>query len=336
MTKRTAIVLFLTTCIILAAGIYFYRASRQPQRSQIGTAGPPPDLMSLLPNNAPAVFYVDAAALRGAPFVSQAIAMAPAVQQDADYRLFVAQTGFDYTKDLDHVAGAVWPGGRIPQFVAIAEGRFDQHRIEAYARSRGSASLSGTTTVYTVKLQNSGNTLEMAFLSPTRLALAQRMGLASILNPQVSQPDPQMAGHLRGVAGSALFAVARAAELRKATAQATSGAAQLNQILAQVEFLSFVAQPKGENLDLALEADCATAADSLRLSTLLEGLRWMGRATLADRATRRRMGEGYALSADSLLRAAVVTHQLRSTAIHLVLTPEMLQAAMRKPATARQ
>ena len=119
--------------------------------------------------------------------------------------------------------------------------------------------------------------MELAFLSPSRLALAEGMGLDSVLNPEASAADMEMTAHVEEVARSAVFVVARARELRKLTAQATTGAAQLNQILEQVEFLSLVAEPKGDNLNVALEADCKTAGDALRLSTLIEGLRWMGR-----------------------------------------------------------
>ena len=82
------------------------------------------------------MFYVDGTLLRGSRFLAQAIASAPAVKKDVDYQQFVAQTGFDYTKDLDHVAGAVWPGGGTARFVAIAEGRLDQEKIAEYRSDR--------------------------------------------------------------------------------------------------------------------------------------------------------------------------------------------------------
>jgi hypothetical protein len=326
MTKRMTIVFAVTACLVLAgAVVYFHRTS---QRQETGTAGAPPDLMSLLPKDAPAVFYVDATALRGSQFVVQAIAAAPAVKEDVDYQRFVAQSGFDYTKDLDHVAGAVWPGVGPARLVAIAEGRFDQKKIVEYALRSGTASQAGATTIYKVKLQDPKKTVELAFLGPTLLALAEGMELDGVLKAQTSAADMEIAAHVQGVAGSAFFAVARAGELRKATAQTTSGAAQLNQILDQVEFLSLVAEPKGDNLDMAVEADCKTAGNALRLSTLIEGLRWMGRAALADPGTRRRMGKQNAQAADLLLRTAEVSHKLHSTTIHLELTPVFLRASL--------
>ena len=148
-TNRALIaVLILILLIAGAVGSYFYRhraagtigpagsLTPPPPPSLPGvTAVAPPDLLSELPADAPAVGYVDVAALRAlknSPLAGLLGLTSPGPEADQEYKEFVRQTGFDYTRDLDKAAIAFWPlsfaverGNGIGEnrVLAIADGR---------------------------------------------------------------------------------------------------------------------------------------------------------------------------------------------------------------------
>ena len=77
--------------------------------------------------------------LRNSAFLNRLIALIPTPNEDPDYLEFVRSTGFDYTRDLDRVAIAIFPTTPLPTVVTFAEGRFDQQKIIAYALRTGKA-----------------------------------------------------------------------------------------------------------------------------------------------------------------------------------------------------
>ena len=92
--------------------------------------------------------YIDAANLRklqNSPLAAALGLASPGPQADRDYANFVRDTGFDYTRDLDHAAIAIWPASfgtpdnvlGEDRVLAIADGRFDQQKIRAYALHTG-------------------------------------------------------------------------------------------------------------------------------------------------------------------------------------------------------
>src|SRR5271163_439051 len=147
--KRAWIVVAVVLLCLLGAGLaYYYWKSRPlPPISStlpgVPAAGPPPDLLSQLPADAPVVAYIDAASLRtlqNSPLAAALGLASPSPQADRDYANFVRDTGFDYTRDLDHAAIAFWPSnfGTSPKEInanralVIADGRFDQQKIWGY------------------------------------------------------------------------------------------------------------------------------------------------------------------------------------------------------------
>jgi hypothetical protein len=139
--KRALIALALLIVVLVAvAGIYLYRHHGPMPAASIGA---PPDLLSLLPTDAPAIGFVNVAALRelrNSPLASVLGLTSPGPAADREYAEFVRETGFDYSRDLDKVALAAWPesfvalpGGGIGdnRILAIADGRFDQQKIQA-------------------------------------------------------------------------------------------------------------------------------------------------------------------------------------------------------------
>ena len=91
------------------------------------------EIVGLLPRGDHVTFFVDAAQVRRAG-VFQSFGSAK-IAQEPEYVDFVRQTGFDYTRDLDVLAGAVETG----QIFFVARGHFDWTRLRAYAVQHGGA-----------------------------------------------------------------------------------------------------------------------------------------------------------------------------------------------------
>ena len=78
--------------------------------------------------------------------------------EDHDYVQFKDDTGFDYTRDLNAVAIAYWPasfdsaskGLGENRVLAIADGRFDEEKIKAYALRTGKIVMRGNRSIYDV------------------------------------------------------------------------------------------------------------------------------------------------------------------------------------------
>ena len=88
----------------------------------------PEVLLSRFPVEDAAVFSADVAALRAAGLLAVA-AQAP----EAEYRQFLAESGFDYRRDLDYLAVSLANSGTY----IIARGRFDWEKLADYARRGG-------------------------------------------------------------------------------------------------------------------------------------------------------------------------------------------------------
>ena len=119
--KRSTILTVIALVFLAAAGLYYWHYKHSSSGQVGSTGGPAPSIVSSLPPEAPYVIYADVAALRDSAFLARLIAIAPAPAEDPEYTEFVNATGFDYTKDLDHVAIAVIPASPRPVVWTIAE-----------------------------------------------------------------------------------------------------------------------------------------------------------------------------------------------------------------------
>lgn len=153
-TTRAWIVVGVLLVLLLVGGAAFYFWHNRPLPPIVSTvpgapaAAPPSDILSELPPDAPVVAYIDATTLRSlqnSPLAAALGLASPGPQADRDYANFVRDTGFDYTRDLDHAAVAFWPASigtpanvlGEDRVVAIADGRFDQPKIKSSALRTG-------------------------------------------------------------------------------------------------------------------------------------------------------------------------------------------------------
>jgi hypothetical protein len=339
-TKRVLIVLAILICLgVVAAGLYLHRA-RRPMTAPAVSAGPVPSVLSELPSDAPGVGYIDVAALRklqGSPLAAMLGLANANPETDRDYADFVRGTGFDYTRDLDTAAVAFWIAGQaapgndlnIDRAVVIADGRFDQRKIKAYALRTGHVIPRSSESIYEVP----GNpAVAFEFLSPTRIILASAKNPVALLGPFKSGPrDPATQALIDRVSGAPLFAVARTVNLPPSFYDNFRSSPQLESMARNIQGLTLAGVPEANDLQLALDAECDSMLHAIQMSTLLDGLRMIGSMALSDPKTRREMSRDQLALLTALLSQAKLSHQDRWVRLSLDVTPTMLDSSGADP-----
>jgi hypothetical protein len=329
--KRALAAAILVLAVIgSVVGVYLYRASR-PLEGPV--AGHSPDVFSLLPSDAPVIAYLDAKALRTTQSSSlQAIGqvLLPTPQQDPDYTEFVRNTGFDYSRDLDHAAIAMWPSGLDAassasgdnRTLAIADGRFDQERVKSYALRTGHVTTRGSQTIYEVP---GIPPVSFEFLSGTRVAMASGKNATDLLTgPPPSPHDHAMQSRIDRVAGAPLFAVARTDHLPDSIYASFKNSSQLLSLARSIQAITLAAQPQADNLAVTVDGECDSMKNALEIGTLLDGFRMIGSVALNDPKERGQMTKEQAAFLSTLLARVKVTPQDKWVRLSITLTPEML------------
>lgn len=334
-STQRALIAAAVMLVVLAGAItlYVHRMRRPFGETPGGTA---PNLLAELPSDAPAIAYADVAALRKLPDSPLSALLGLTTngpQADKDYANFVRQTGFDYTRDLDQAAIAFWPSGLDPATnaaggnpaLAIAEGRFDQAKIEAYAvHAGGRSERHGAQNICVVPGRP---TVAFAFLSATRIAIASGKNAAEMLNgPLTGRTDPAVQTRVQFIAGAPIFGVARASGLPASIYATFANSPQLEHLVRSVQELSLAGKPENDVIHVTLDAQCDSMKNALEISTLLDGFRLVGSMALSDPKTRGQLGmsrEQAAFLAD-VVKQAQVSHQERRIRISLDVTPQAL------------
>jgi hypothetical protein len=315
------------------AGVYLYRHHRPLSGSNAGAA---PDLLNQLPVDAPAIAYIDVAALRGlqnSPLAAVLGLTSAGPQADREYTEFVHATGFDYSRDLDKAAIAAWPQSLIPPsggagenpILTIADGRFNEEKIKAYALRTGKMVARGAQSVYEVP----GNPpLSFTFLSPTRIVLASGKSASDQLAKVggATTRDPGTQARIARVAGAPIFAVVRTDQLPASFYSSFGNSSQLERLARSVRGMTLAGQPDGEKIKIALDAECDSISNALQLATLLDFLRMGSSMALSDPKTRRQMNQEQAAFLHAVVDQMKVAHQDKWVRLTLDVTPEMLGA----------
>jgi hypothetical protein len=349
--KRAWIVIAAMLLCLLGAGLAYYYWKSRPLPPIISTlpgvpaAGPPPDLLSQLPADAPVVAYIDAANLRtlqNSPLAAALGLASPGPQADRDYANFVRDTGFDYTRDLDHAAIALWPASfgtpdnvlGEDRVLAIADGRFDQQKITAYALRTGKEIPRAPQPAYEVP----GNPpVALTFLAPTRIALAGGRNATDLLariNINASSSSsraPAMQSRIQRVAGAPIFAVARTDHLPPGFYDNFHNAPQLEQLARSIQNITLAGQPSGNNLRIILDIESDSMNNAMQISFLLESGKMLGSTALSDPRMRRQMTKQQYAFLQALISHATVNFQNKVVRLTLAITPDMLNAT---PSTA--
>ena len=337
-----AVLIFVLLLIVGVAGFYYWEIHRPVPAGPAFSpeiAGPPPDVMSVLPPDSPVVGYLDAEALRKIPnfsFSGLINLVASGPQNQRAYNDFVKGTGFDASRDLDHAALAYWPTGfGTPEnvlgqdrFVVVADGRFDQPKIKAYIAKLGGKQVThGTQSIY----QAPGNPpLSVEFISPTRIVVAGGRNATDLVADTVSDGsrprDPAMQLRLQKIGGAPLFAVAKTDHLPQSFYANFQNAPQLDQLARSIRVLTLVGQTTGDTLNLGLTAECDSAKNALTMSFLLEGGRMAASMALSSPNAREQMSSAQINLLNTFVNQAKIVHQGNQVRINLNFPPSMLSA----------
>jgi hypothetical protein len=334
---RTLLLAIVSLCAIaLAGGVYLYRSHYTPP------AGEFPDLVSKLPAGAPAIAYINVSDLRKLKDSQLASLLGMATsgpQTDQEYQDFVYNTGFDYARDLDQVALAFWPPtsktdseanspASLPSHskdgdtLAVAYGRFDQQKIQAYALRTGAVAVNGKRSFYRVP---GDPPVVFEFLSATRVALASGPNaegrLFSMDSPGL---NPALQALVNHVGGSPFFAVARADAISPTIYASLGKSPEVSAMMKSIQGLTLAGQPSANNIDLTLDAECDSMTSALQVSTLLDGLRIFGSLAISDPKAKSRMTKEQAKLAEELLAQVKIHQQENWVRISLSVSPALL------------
>ncbi len=249
-------------------------------------------VLSAMPPEASAVAFADLAELRRAPFATEIYNWIPKSQADAEYADFLRKTGFDYERDLDLTAIAVLKGEKESKLFAVAEGRFDRKKIEAYAAQSGTRESRSGREIFSVPLGDGARRISFAFLSKDKIALTDAGDLAPFLGPAPNSADArEWRERFTRLAGSPVFAVVRQdAAAGSALASRTPGGFQspeLSTLLNQLQWITLAGKPQEGGMRIVAEGECANEQISRQLSDLLSGMLLLAEAGLNGPQTRR-------------------------------------------------
>ena len=321
----------LTIVIVLVIGVG--AASWWYVKARAATAEFPSEVLSLLPNDSAVVVYADMAALRGEPLAQRLAAMAPAVQSGTEYAAFIAATGFQYERDLDRIvlASSSAPTAQAPpsHFVAIADGRFDQKKIEAYALRDGKMQQQNGHAVYTTPGATPGQTTSFTFLSAGRIAIANGGDIsAALAEHPATPPDAALQEQVSRVAGSPLFMVA------KTNAFLTKGSPMASQF-ASLRWFNLAARPDGDKVLLSAEGTCDTPEQAKQLATGLELLRGFAKGMLNDPKNRGNMPPEAAQAITQMLQTAQISSDAARVRLLVNMDTAILKTARLPPGDER-
>src|SRR5712672_4160511 len=151
-TLWTAVIL-LTGCLV---GLDAYRRLRDSGTTSRSA------VLSAMPSDASAVIFADLTEFRRAPFTAEFYSWIPKGQVDAEYAQFLRDSGFDYERDLDRVAISFIKAEKDSKLLAVAEGRFDRNKVEAYAARSGVRENRSGREIFSVPLSDPGHKISFA------------------------------------------------------------------------------------------------------------------------------------------------------------------------------
>jgi hypothetical protein len=334
MSKRQIVGTILALIVVGAAAVYAY------QRWSDSASNPRDDLLAQLPADAQTVLYIDLDALRQSPFLAELYKWAPRGKTDPEYAQFLQSTGFNYESDLNRVSIALFGHGQDSTIYAVADGRFDQKKISAYASQTGTREKRGGREIFSVPLNGSTRRITFTFLRGDRIALTNGASLDSPAPQSTSDSDVRAwRERFRRLAGSPVFAVIRqdgsAGSVFSAQAPRSLQSPQLSALLDQLQWITVAGKPDADRLRVVLEGEGTAQAPTRQLSDILNGLLVLAQAGLSDQKVRQQLQPDVREAYLEMLKSADVSQidrgETKSVRLIFDLTPKFLEAARTAP-----
>lgn len=329
MTKYRWIALVAFTLLLAGAALYSYQRGLDDSATRAA-------LLALMPPDASYVLFADVAEIRNSPFAMQLYKWVPPAQIDPEYSRFLRDTGFDYERDLDRVAIAVLKRGSAATVFAVADGRFDRKKIEAYVAHAGAPLNGGTNQIFSLPINDSSRNISLAFLRADRIALTDDSNVAALLSSPAKNEDArQWQERFERLAGSPVFAVIRqdAAASNALASQAPGGfqSPQLSALLNQLLWITLAGKPEGDTLRVVAEGECAEDRTARQLADLLGGTLLLAQAGLNGADMRRQLAPQARDAYLQILRSADIASldrgETKSVRVIFDVTPKLLEVA---------
>jgi len=202
-------------------------------------------LLAALPADRATLLYVDTALLRQSGMLDL-LAGSKAIEE-ADYRKFVEQTGFDYRTDLDAVAAAFVNGSAY----FTLRGRFQWKQLTTYAESQGGEC---HYTVCTMLGSRPDRKISFYPLTTSVLALAVSPQARAVID--ITPENSKNSSSLLSAPVWLSFPPSAFGDVNTFPA----GTRSFVSPLATAQRVTFAAGPKGDRLELRLEVACNSPA----------------------------------------------------------------------------
>ncbi|MBI1788986.1 MAG: hypothetical protein HYR60_15755 [Acidobacteria bacterium] len=237
----------------------------------------PRELLRHLPaQNAP-VLSVDFEALRRSGIL--ALLAAAKVDQEPEYKTFVAKTAFDYSRDLDRALLAFHSSG----VYFLLHGRFDWLKLEAYAREQGGSCVNSL-----CRMPGSSPDRRISFFLLRRdlmaLAVSADDWAASKMSEPSAAPPPIFPP------SEPVWLFLPQAALRKADSFPT-GTQLFVKAMEDAESLTLSLGTSGPAIEARLDVLCPTAREAALLATTLERITKLLRDLIAREKTQPKPGD---------------------------------------------
>ncbi|HET7105166.1 MAG TPA: hypothetical protein VFI38_00030 [Candidatus Acidoferrum sp.] len=325
--KKLAAVMLILCAAAGAAWFCFHSPTLDPQRVR-------EDLLRQLPADSTSVAYIDFQELRASAFLSQILAWAPRPQAEEEYIKFVQATGFDYERDLERAGISFSGSAQSPKTMAVAEGRFDRKKFEAYCARFGTLKTANGKTIYAVNLSDPPRTVYFAFVRDDRVAICNDASCFFQASGSSTNSE-EWREHFLRMAGTPLYVVMRQdSQLISELSQRAPGgyrSPQLAALLGQLQWVSVGAKPEGVQLRVVVDGETSNDTVVRQLNDMFSGLLVLAQAGLDALKSRKqidpKLGEAYA----GVLKSAEVQKLDRGTSksVRLIfeITPQLLELA---------
>lgn len=320
-----------TAAVLLLGAVVFYAYQRLG-----GATSPRESALAAMPVDASAVLYADVAELRQSPFAAELYAWAPHPPVDSDYAQFLRDTGFDYERDLDRVAIATLKRAQDTTLFVVADGRFDQNKIGAYASQSGTHENRGGRQIFSVSVAGGPRKISFTFVRKNRIALTNDTDLIALLSPPAKGGDAkEWRERFTRLAGSPVFAVIRqdASAGSALASQAPGGlqSPQLSALLDQLQWITVAGKPEGDRLRVVTEGESGAEGPARQLADLLNGILVLAQAGLSGPKTRQQLDPQAREAYLEMLKGADVSRidrgETKSVRLMFDVTPKFLAAA---------
>ena len=317
--------------VAVAAAIVFYAYHRWSDSASNARN----DLLAQLPADASTVLYIDLDALRQSSTLAELYKWAPQGKTDTDYMQFLQSTGFDYESDLNRLSVAVQSHGQDFTLYAVADGRFDQKKISAYALQSGTRTNRNGKEIFSVPLSGSTRRVTFTFLRSDRIALTNGPNLESSPSLPPSDSDAQAwRERFRRLAGSPVFAVIRqdgTGSMFSTQAPHRLQSPQISALLDQLQWITIAGKPDADRLRVVLEGEGSANAPTRQISDTLNGLLVLAQAGLSEPKMRQQLQPEAREAYLEMLKSADVSQidrgETKSVRLIFDVTPKFLEAA---------